>query len=131
MCKISQLWTELKEFNQARDIDPLKDFMKSFIKDQPVAKPPPQQKVVPSHKDEDADYQDHHINEELSKESLLNPSGLVSALTVDTFSPALIEGPAFVKFYAPWCGHCKKLAPEYEKLGTSFKKAKSVVIGKV
>ncbi|KAI8531665.1 hypothetical protein RHMOL_Rhmol11G0153800 [Rhododendron molle] len=29
------------------------------------------------------------------------------------------------------CGHCKKLAPEYEKLGTSFKKAKSVVIGKV
>lgn len=29
------------------------------------------------------------------------------------------------------CGHCKKLAPEYEKLGTSFKKAKSVLIGKV
>ncbi|KAB1224762.1 putative protein disulfide-isomerase A6 [Morella rubra] len=30
-----------------------------------------------------------------------------------------------------WCGHCKKLAPDYEKLGTSFKKAKSVLIGKV
>lgn len=29
------------------------------------------------------------------------------------------------------CGHCKKLAPEYEKLGESFKKAKSVLIGKV
>ncbi|XLT24031.1 hypothetical protein S245_055559, partial [Arachis hypogaea] len=28
------------------------------------------------------------------------------------------------------CGHCKKLAPEYEKLGSSFKKAKSVLIGK-
>ncbi|KAF7839016.1 putative protein disulfide-isomerase A6 [Senna tora] len=37
---------------------------------------------------------------------------------------------ALVEFYAPWCGHCKKLAPEYEKLGTSFKKAKSVLIGK-
>jgi thiol-disulfide isomerase/thioredoxin len=29
------------------------------------------------------------------------------------------------------CGHCKKLAPEYERLGASFKKAKSVLIAKV
>ena len=29
------------------------------------------------------------------------------------------------------CGHCKKLAPEFEKLGTTFKKAKSVLIAKV
>lgn len=33
--------------------------------------------------------------------------------------------------YCNRCGHCKKLAPEYEKLGSSFKKAKSVLIGKV
>uniref|UniRef100_A0A2N9J8E9 protein disulfide-isomerase n=1 Tax=Fagus sylvatica TaxID=28930 RepID=A0A2N9J8E9_FAGSY len=38
---------------------------------------------------------------------------------------------ALVEFYAPWCGHCKKLAPEFEKLGTTFKKAKSVLIAKV
>ncbi|XP_059439488.1 probable protein disulfide-isomerase A6 [Corylus avellana] len=38
---------------------------------------------------------------------------------------------SLVEFYAPWCGHCKKLAPEFEKLGTSFRKAKSVLIGKV
>uniref|UniRef100_A0A7N0TUU9 protein disulfide-isomerase n=1 Tax=Kalanchoe fedtschenkoi TaxID=63787 RepID=A0A7N0TUU9_KALFE len=38
---------------------------------------------------------------------------------------------ALVEFYAPWCGHCKKLAPEFEKLGASFKRAKSILIGKV
>ncbi|KAF5191754.1 Thioredoxin superfamily protein [Thalictrum thalictroides] len=33
--------------------------------------------------------------------------------------------------YIVRCRDCKKLAPEYEKLVTSFKKAKSVLIGKV
>ena len=37
----------------------------------------------------------------------------------------------FVEFYAPWCGHCKKLAPEYEKVGRAFKDVDNVVVAKI
>jgi len=37
----------------------------------------------------------------------------------------------FVKFYAPWCGHCKKLAPDWDILGSTFSKEKNVVIAKI
>jgi len=36
-----------------------------------------------------------------------------------------------VEFYAPWCGHCKKLVPDYEKLANAFRSEKHVVIAKV
>ncbi|KAF3334549.1 putative protein disulfide-isomerase A6 [Carex littledalei] len=53
-------------------------------------------------------------------------------LTPDNFDKEVgKDRGALIEFFAPWCGHCKKLAPEYEKLGSSFKKAKTVLIGKV
>jgi len=64
--------------------------------------------------------------------SALADDDVVVVLTEENFDKEVgQDSGALVEFYAPWCGHCKKLAPEYERLGTSFKKAKSVLIAKV
>ncbi|ORY41126.1 thioredoxin-like protein [Neocallimastix californiae] len=36
-----------------------------------------------------------------------------------------------VLFYAPWCGHCKKLMPTYEKVANTFHKEKNIIIARV
>jgi len=46
---------------------------------------------------------------------------------------AVISDPklnVFVEYYAPWCGHCKSLAPIWDKVAESFDEIPNVVIAK-
>jgi len=63
---------------------------------------------------------------------LVVSEGNVVDLTPENFDQ-YVDGSraAFVEFFAPWCGHCKNLAPAYEIVGDAFAKSKDVVIAKV
>mmetsp|Transcript_17721 Transcript_17721/g.12648 ORF Transcript_17721/g.12648 Transcript_17721/m.12648 type:complete len:123 (+) Transcript_17721:98-466(+) len=55
----------------------------------------------------------------------------VIVLTDDNFEEELAKySSLLVEFYAPWCGHCKKLAPVWEELAESLKDVPNLVIAK-
>lgn len=57
----------------------------------------------------------------------------VTVVVGNTFEEIVLDEKkdVLLEVYAPWCGHCKQLAPVYKKLGKRFSAIDSVVIAKI
>ncbi|XP_037136029.1 protein disulfide-isomerase A4 [Syngnathus acus] len=62
-----------------------------------------------------------------------NNKGPVKVVVGKTFDEIVMDtqNDVLIEFYAPWCGHCKKLEPEFLALGKKYKGEKNLVIAKM
>ena len=56
------------------------------------------------------------------------------SLTIANFDKTLAKPglhAAFLKFWAPWCGHCKQMEPYWVDLGEEYQDEESLLIGSI
>lgn len=92
---------KVDQYRGKRDIDSLKEYIDSQLKAD--AEEPNTEKLEPTKVPQK------------TEPSAEETSGVI-ILNEENFDDVVAEGVIFVKFYAPWCGHCKKLAPTWEDL---------------
>jgi len=70
----------------------------------------------------------HMKSEEIPAEN----DGPVKVVVAHQFEEIVLDASkdVLVKYYAPWCGHCQRIAPHWEKLGEHVKDFGDIVIAK-
>lgn len=58
-----------------------------------------------------------YLKSEAVPESNDKPVKIAVAKNFDDIVINNKEKDVFIEFYAPWCGHCKKLSPIWDELG--------------
>ncbi|XP_068092966.1 thioredoxin domain-containing protein 5 [Hyperolius riggenbachi] len=90
------------QYKGKRDLDSLKEYVENQLK------------VADSKEDDDDDDDDDAPPPQA--EQPVAAESKVLTLTENDFDQTVAKGISFIKFYAPWCGHCKNLAPTWEDL---------------
>ncbi|OXB74504.1 UNVERIFIED_CONTAM: hypothetical protein H355_001886 [Colinus virginianus] len=81
---------------------------------------------VVAEEEEEEDGEDEVLSDELEEEDG------VLVLHEHNFARALHEHRLLlVEFYAPWCGHCRRLAPEFARAAAVLRNGSVAVLGKV